>query len=81
MLRAIFVILSAVIVVLALFLGVTTYDLHYMVKHAEQSQKKLDSLSGEIDIMRLNVDRMDFIINQIREKHPKEVDQIINETE
>ena len=81
MLRAIFVILCALIIVLATFVFVESYDLHYMVKQVESSHAKIDSLNGELQVMRLNVDRMDFIINQIREKHPKEVDDIINDTE
>ena len=81
MLRTIFVILSAVIVVLVIFLGATSYDLHYMVRLNEANKAKIDSLEGEAEIMRMNVDRLDFIVNQIREKHPKEVDDIMNETE
>ena len=81
MLRVIFVILCAVILVLMFFLGAVTYDLHYVLKENERKQAKIDSVMGELDIMRLNVDRMDFIINQIRDKHTKEVDDIINETE
>ena len=79
--RALFVIFISLIVILSIFLGITTYDVKHLVKENEQLKKELDTLSDNNLILKLDLDKQYFIIDQVRDLHPKEVDNIIKDTE
>jgi archaellum component FlaG (FlaF/FlaG flagellin family) len=81
MARSIFILFIVAIIILATFLGYSTYNVHYLIKVNEKTSKTLDSLRDENEMLKMNLDKQIFIINQIQELHPKEVTQIINDTE
>jgi len=41
----------------------------------------IDSLKGEIQVLEMTLDSQDWIIEQARDKHPKDMEKIINESE
>lgn len=77
--RALFVIFISLI--LAIFLGIGVHDVKLLVKENEQLRKDIDTLTDNNLILKLDLDKQYFIIDQIRELHPKEVQRIENETE
>lgn len=81
MARALFVIFISLILILSVFLGYSTYNVHYLVKKNEALEKVLDSVRDDNYLLKMNLDKQVFIIDQVHEIHPKEVDKIINETE
>jgi cell division protein FtsB len=79
--RLLFVVFFFVIVVLSLFLGYSTYNVHYLVKANEKAEKTLDSIKADNEFLKMNLDKQIFIIEQLQDIYPKQVDKIIKETE
>ena len=81
MARSLFIIFILTIITLSVFLGYSSYNVHYLVKTNEKAVKLTDSLREDNEMLKMNLDKQIFIIDQIHELHPKEVDNIINDTE
>jgi len=79
--RVLFVVFVAIIIVLSVFLGYSTYNVHYLVKANERAEKTLDSLKADNEFLKMNLDKQIFIIDQIHDLYPKQVDKIVNDTE
>jgi len=79
--RALFLIFACVIVVLFVFLGYSTYNVHYLVKRNEHVEKVLDSVREDNYLLKMSLDKQIFIIDQLHDLHPKDVDKVLNETE
>jgi hypothetical protein len=81
MTRALFLIFICLILILSVFLGYSTYNVHYLVKRNEKVEKVLDSVREDNNLLKMNLDKQIFIIDQIHEIYPKQVDNILNDTE
>lgn len=79
--RLLFLIFVCLILILSVFLGYSTYNVHYLVKRNENVEKVLDSVREDNYLLKMNLDKQIFIIDQLHELHPKDVDKVLNETE
>ena len=78
---ALFLIFVCLIIVLSVFLGYSTYNVHYLVKRNEKVEKVLDSVREDNYLLKMSLDKQIFIIDQLHDIHPSDVDKVINETE
>jgi len=79
--RVLFIVFVTTIIVLSIFLGYSTYNVHYLVKANEKVEKTLDSLKADNEFLKMNLDKQIFIIDQIHDLYPKQVDKIEKDTE
>lgn len=79
--RAIAVMMGVILLLLASGLAVSTYHLDKQIEINYNNARITDSLSQEIYLLQMSVDKQIFIVNQISEIHPNLVDSIIKDTE
>ena len=51
------------------------------MKRNENIEKVLDSVRDDNYLLKMSLDKQIFIIDQLHDLHPKDVDKVLNETE
>lgn len=81
MARSVFLLLSICIICLFSLLIASAYENKGLVEKIERNSIIIDSLNDECTIKDLSLDKYEFIIEDLKSKHPKKVNKIYNEAE
>jgi hypothetical protein len=81
MTRTVFVLFSVFIILMAVLVTTANIENSRLSKKIKDDSALIDSLQSECNIKDITIGRNEFIIDELTEKHPKEVKKLYNETE
>lgn len=81
MARSIFVAFSLAIILLFALLFASIVENDNLSQKVQSQEVIIDSLQSECTIKDITIGRDEFILEQIKEKHPADIQKLYNETE